>query len=137
VPRKPKAGTILGAFGKRAPRRVLVAELVGAVVLITLDDAAAGNAPTAQSYVGAFVVFLVLGFAAEISEDAAHVAAGLGGLVLLALAMRSAGAITKGAAALGPPPPLPRHPHGVGTVRRPRSAMLSTLRSPGHRPAIR
>ena len=92
----------------RAPKNALRAELLAAVVLITLEAVAggvdpdgnpvAGKAPGIQSYVGVFVVYLVLAFAAEAGEQAARTSAGLGGLVLLAIGMRAAAALTKGGA---------------------------------------
>lgn len=83
---------IVPAFIRRDQgRRVLLAEVVTAMLLITLGDVAQGEAPTFRSYVGAFVVYIVLGTAAELGgDDVAHLAAGFGGLVLLAIGMRAA-----------------------------------------------
>ena len=78
---------------RKASRRVLVAELALAASLKTLGKITQGTAPGMSDYVPLFVVFLILGFAAETSDDAAHLAAGLGGLVLLVIALQAAPAL--------------------------------------------
>lgn len=86
---------------RRNSRPLLIGEAVMAVVLITLNEVTQGNTPTLRPYMGAFIVYFVLGFAAEVGDDTARLAAAFGALVLLAIAMRSAPAIVQGAAALG------------------------------------
>lgn len=106
-------------FITRAPRRVLVAELVAAVTLRTVTRVSNGDTPTLQDYVPVFVVYLILGFAAETSEELAHLAAGLGGLVLLAIAMNAAPGIVKATSALGAPRTTPTAPTGGGPSSSP------------------
>lgn len=93
----------------RTPQKALVAELVAVVVLTAVREVSRGESPGIQPFVGAFCVYLVLGFAAELGgEQTARVAAGIGALVLLVVAARTAGPLAKAAGAI-------RHPAGAGT----------------------
>lgn len=101
--RKARTDSLKGAVEAVTPpalhrnaRNALKAEFLAAVVLITLEELAGGGAPVLASYTSTFVVYLVLAFASEAGEGAARTSAGLGGLVLLAIGMRSAAAIAKG-----------------------------------------
>lgn len=105
----------LRKFGGGNPRRVLVAEMVMVLAIVTVADIAEGNAPEPSQYVAPFVVYLALAFLAEFGDDAARLAAGMGGLVLLALLVNHSAGIVKalsyvgGTAATGGPPRPPAH----------------------------
>lgn len=101
TPTLGKAADKVGGFVVRAPRRVLVTEFLAAGFLITVRHLADGETPGIEPYVGAFVVYLLLGFASELGGDqTAKVAAGLGGLVVLAIAVRTVGPLMTGAGVL-------------------------------------
>ncbi len=83
-------------LGTASPRRVLMLELVAVMVVVTVDQFTQGQVPTPQAYVAPFVVYLVLGFMAELGGDGgARVATGLGALVLVALVLANAPGIVK------------------------------------------
>lgn len=95
----------LRSFAARNPRRVLLAELLLVVVVTIVSRVSDGEVPRPSDLLAPFVVYLVLGFAAEVGGSTARFAAAFGGLVLLAVVMANAGAIaaTISAAALGGP----------------------------------
>lgn len=83
-------------LGTANPRRVLMLELVAVLVIVTVDQFAQGEAPAPSAYVAPFIVYLVLGFVAEIGGDGgARVATGLGALVLVALVLANAPGIVR------------------------------------------
>jgi hypothetical protein len=83
-------------LGTANPRQVLMLELVAVLVVVTVDQLAHKQAPVPQAYVAPFVVYLVLGFMAEIGGDGgARVATGIGLLVLVALVLANAPGIVK------------------------------------------
>lgn len=83
-------------LGSRNPRRTLLAELVAVLVIVTVDQLAHKQVPMPASYLAPFVVYLVLGFAAELGGDGgARVATGIGMLVLVALVLANAPGIVK------------------------------------------
>jgi len=112
-PRAPRIGTrglsrSLRAFASRNPKRLLLAELLLVVVITITSRVSEGEVPRPSDLLAPFVVFLVLGFAAEVGGSTARLAAGLGGLVALAVVMANAGSIAKTitfAAAGGPTTP--------------------------------
>lgn len=98
--RAPSFGTkglqrSLKAFASRNPRRVLLAEFLLVVVITITSRVSEGEVPRPSDLLAPFVVYLVLGFAAEVGGSAARLAAGIGGLVLLAVVMANAGGIAK------------------------------------------
>jgi len=103
----------LRRFGGGNPRRVLVAEMVAVLAIVTVSEIADGNAPTPTNYVAPFVVYLALAFLAEFGDDAARLAAGMGALVALALLVNHSAGIVKaleyvaGSTATGGPPRPP------------------------------
>jgi hypothetical protein len=113
---------------RRTPQKALVAELVAVVVLTAVREVANGESPGIEPFVGGFVVYLILGFAAELGgEQTARVAAGLGALVLLVVAARTVGPLAtaagvvrserKGAALAGPGSGVrTMGPHGSGAA---------------------
>lgn len=110
-------------FARRHPHRVLLAELLAMLTLITVRDLADGGPPAMASYVPAFVVYLVLAFASEFGEEPARVASAFGALVLVGylLAPGHAAAILKGFGVAAHPgtgttPPISAPP-GAVTVR--------------------
>jgi hypothetical protein len=83
-------------LGTASPRRVLLLELTAVMVVVTIDQFSQGEVPTPQAYVAPFVVYLILGFMAELGGDGgARVATGLGALVLVALVLANAPGIVK------------------------------------------
>lgn len=109
-PRAPRIGTkglarSLRSFASRNPRRVLLAELLLVVVITITSRVSEGEVPRPSDLLAPFVVYLVLGFAAEVGGSTARLAAGIGGLVLLAVVMANAGGIARtiSAATLGGP----------------------------------
>jgi hypothetical protein len=71
-------------------------ELVAVLVIVTVDQLAHGDAPSPRAYVAPFVVYLVLGFAAELGgPGGARMATGFGALVLVALVMANAPGIVR------------------------------------------
>jgi hypothetical protein len=103
MPTKGLARTLRG-IASRNPRRVVLAELLLVVVIVTVGRVAEGEVPHPSDYLAPFVVYLVLGFAAEVGGGPARLAMGLGGLVLLAMVMANAGGIVKalGVVTVGP-----------------------------------
>jgi len=103
APKGPKAPAIstkglskaLRGFASRNPRRVLLAELLLVVVITITSRVSEGEVPRPSDLLAPFVVYLVLSFAAEVGGSTARLAAGLGGLVLLAVVMANAGGIAK------------------------------------------
>lgn len=78
-------------LGTANPRRVLMLELVAVLVVVTVDQFSQGQVPAPQAYVSPFIVYLVLGFVAEVGgTGGARVATGLGALVLVALVLANA-----------------------------------------------
>lgn len=112
-PRSPRIGTrgltrSLRSFAARNPKRLLLAELLLVVVITITSKVSEGEVPSPRDLLAPFVVFLVLGFAAEVGGSTARLAAGIGGLVTLAVVMANAGSIAKTityAAAGGPTTP--------------------------------
>lgn len=112
-PRGPRIGTkglerSLRSFAARNPKRLLLAELLLVVVITITSRVSEGEVPRPSDLLAPFVVFLVLGFAAEVGGSTARLAAGIGGLVALAVVMANAGGIAKTitfAAAGGPTTP--------------------------------
>lgn len=102
-------------FGGGNPRRVLVAEMVAVLAIVTISEIADGNAPTPTNYVAPFVVYLALAFLAEFGDDAARLASGMGALVALALLVNHSAGLVKalsyvaGSTATGGPPRPPSH----------------------------
>jgi hypothetical protein len=99
-PRAPRIGTAgltrsLRSFASRNPRRLLLAELLLVVVITITSRVSEGEVPRPSDLLAPFVVYLVLGFAAEVGGSTARFAAGLGGLVALAVVMANAGSIAK------------------------------------------
>jgi hypothetical protein len=83
-------------LGTANPRRVLLIELLGVLVVVTVDQLAHGQMPEPRVYAGGFVVFLVLAFAAELGgTGGARVATGFGALVLLSVVLANAPGIVK------------------------------------------
>jgi hypothetical protein len=71
-------------------------ELVAVLVIVTVDQLAHGDVPSPRAYAAPFIVYLVLGFAAELGGDGgARVAVGIGLLVLVALLLANAPGIVK------------------------------------------
>jgi len=85
----------LRAFARRNPRRLLIAEFLLVVVVTITSRVSEGEVPRPSDLLAPFVVYLVLGFAAEVGGSTARLAAGIGGLVLLAVVMANAGGIAK------------------------------------------
>lgn len=85
----------LRGFAARNPRRVILAELLAAVVIVTVGRVSEGEVPRPSDYLAPFVVYLVLAFAAEVGGGPARFAMGLGGLVLLAMVMANVGGILR------------------------------------------
>jgi hypothetical protein len=84
-------------FGTANPRQVLMLELIAVLTVVTVDQLAHKQAPTPKAYVAPFIVYLVLGFMAEIGGDGgARVATGIGLLVLVALVLANAPGIVTG-----------------------------------------
>lgn len=116
---------------RRHSDKALVAELVAAVTMRTIAKVSNGDTPGVSDYVPIFVVYLILGFAGEIGgDDVKHLAAGFGGLVLLAITMQAAPGLVKATGALGIPTTVPTSGAstragaplsgpGVGTPNRP------------------
>jgi hypothetical protein len=94
-PSSSSPSKIIPAAVHKAPRRVLVGELMAASVLVTIEQVGAGEIPSFQRYISIFIVYLLLAFGSMAGDQAARIAAGFGGLVLLAVGMRASGAITK------------------------------------------
>lgn len=104
-PKLAKAGKALGSAGKAGkalapkgrplikvphlltvhPRRTLVAEFVGGLILITGGQVGAGELPAPTNYLAWTIVFLVLALAQEMGFT--RPAAGFGALLLVALLM--------------------------------------------------
>jgi hypothetical protein len=83
-------------LGAGNPRKVLILELVAVLLIVTVDQLAHGDVPSPRAYVAPFIVYLILGFAAELGGDGgARVATGLGLLVLVALVLANAPGIVK------------------------------------------
>ncbi len=83
-------------LGTANPRQVLMLELAAVLVVQTVDSLAHREMPKPSNYLGAFVVFLVLAFAAELGGDGgARLATGFGALVLVALTFANAPGIVK------------------------------------------
>lgn len=112
-PRPPRIGTkaltrSLRSFAARNPKRLLLAELLLVVVITITSRVSEGEVPRPSDLLAPFVVYLVLGFASEVGGSTARLAAGIGGLVALAVVMANAGSISKTitfAAAGGPTTP--------------------------------
>jgi len=99
-PKAPKISTkglskALSGFASRNPRRLLLAELLLVVVITITSRVSEGEVPRPSDLLAPFVVYLVLSFAAEVGGSTARLAAGIGGLVLLAVVMANAGGIAK------------------------------------------
>ena len=103
-------------LGTANPRRVLMLELVAVLVVTTIDQFSQGEIPSPQAYVAPFIVYLVLGFVAEVGGDGgARIATGLGALVLVALVLATApGIVTALQVASGQRPQGPAQLEGVG-----------------------
>jgi hypothetical protein len=82
----------------KMPRKALIAEACAVALITAIREVSEGHSPGLQPFVGAFVVYLVLGFAAEVGgPSTARFAAGMGGLVLLAVAASAVGPLTRAA----------------------------------------
>lgn len=100
---------------RKTPQKALVAELLAAVFLTAVREVADGNSPGIEPFVGSFVVYLVLGFAAELGgENTARVAAAIGGLVLLAIAARTIGPLVSAGKVVASPQVAPIAGPGSG-----------------------
>lgn len=77
----------------KVPRKALLTEFVVALILVTGSSLAAGNTPKPSQYVAVWVVYLALSIMADLSPSSARFAAGLGGLVLLVIALNRSGDI--------------------------------------------
>lgn len=103
---EPKIGSkslklprILGVFKRqvmRAPRKVLLAEMVAALVIITVARVSEGEAPKPSDYLAPFVVYLVLSFAAEFGGSASKFASAFGALILLSILVSHSPGIVRG-----------------------------------------
>lgn len=94
-----------------APRKALIAEAGAVMVITAVREVSEGHAPGLQPFVGAFVAYLLLAFAAEVGgPQVAKVSAGLGGLVLLAVAASAVGPLTRAAGV------IPGGSHQAGQV---------------------
>jgi hypothetical protein len=69
---------------------MLLAEIVGAMTIITIAEVMEQRPPMARSYMAAFVVYLGLSFLADTGSDGARFAVAFGGLTLLGIAITRA-----------------------------------------------
>jgi hypothetical protein len=90
---------VVGTFKRqamRSPKKVLLAEMVAVLVIITVSRVSEGEAPKPSDYLAPFVVYLVLAFAAEFGGSTARFASVFGALILVSVLVSHSAGIVKG-----------------------------------------
>lgn len=78
--------------------RILAAEMVAALALTWISDVSnRGAAPSPTQMMGQIMLYMALALVALLGASAAKLAAGLGGVVLVTIAMKSLGGVTTSA----------------------------------------
>lgn len=87
---------LLGLGAGADPRRVLLLEMAGVGIVVTVDQLAHGDMPTPRAYVAVFAVFLILSLVSELGgRGASKVATGFGALLLVAVTVANAPGIAR------------------------------------------